>query len=33
VGCEWRQLAGHAERVLQRWIDQAQKRRRLLALG
>ena len=33
VGCEWRQLAGPAERVLQRWIDQAQKRRRLLALG
>ena len=33
VGCEWRLLAGHAERVLQRWIDQAQKRRRLLALG
>jgi len=32
VGCEWRQLASHAERVLQRWIDQAQKRRRMLTL-
>ena len=34
VGCEWRPLGGHAERALQRWIDQAQKRRRrLLTLG
>jgi c-di-GMP-binding flagellar brake protein YcgR len=33
VGCEWRPLAGPAERLLQRWIDQAQKRRRLLALA
>ncbi len=32
LGCEWVQLSGNAERVLQRWIDQAQKRRRLLAL-
>ena len=32
VGCEW-QLAGPAERSLQRWIDQTQKRRRLLTLG
>lgn len=30
VGCEW-QLAGSAERALQQWIDQAQKRQRLLA--
>ena len=33
LGCEWRQLSGAAERTLQRWIDQAQKRRRLLSLG
>lgn len=32
LGCEWRELGGGAERVLQRWIDQAQKRRRLLTL-
>jgi len=32
VGCEWHKLGGSAERVLQRWIDQTQKRRRLLAL-
>ena len=32
LGCEWLQLGGNAERVLQRWIDQAQKRRRLLSL-
>ena len=32
LGCEWRALSGTAERVLQRWIDQAQKRRRLLSL-
>lgn len=31
VGCEWR-LAGSGERSLQRWIDQAQKRRRLMSL-
>lgn len=32
LGCEWQRLAGSAERVLQRWIDQTQKRRRLLSL-
>jgi flagellar brake protein len=32
LGCEWVQLSGAAERVLQRWIDQAQKRRRMLSL-
>jgi c-di-GMP-binding flagellar brake protein YcgR len=32
LGCEWVQLSGQAERVLQRWIDHAQKRRRLLSL-
>ena len=32
LGCEWQRLGGNAERVLQRWIDQTQKRRRLLAL-
>ncbi len=32
LGCEWQQLSGQAERVLQRWIDHTQKRRRLLAL-
>ena len=32
LGCEWHKLGGGAERVLQRWIDQTQKRRRLLAL-
>jgi flagellar brake protein len=33
VGCEWTPLAGTAERALQRYIDQTQKRRRLLSLG
>lgn len=33
LGCEWQALAPGAERVLQRWIDQAQKRRRLLSLA
>ncbi len=33
VGCEWLALGGAAERTLQRWIDQLQKRRRQLALG
>lgn len=33
LGCEWMSLPAPAERLLQRWIDQAQKRRRLLALG
>lgn len=32
LGCEWQQLPGPAERVLQRWIDRTQQRRRLLAL-
>jgi len=32
LGCEWQRLAGSAERDLQRWIDQSQKRRRLLSL-
>ncbi len=32
MGCQWSPLAAAAERVLQRWIDQAQKRRRLLSL-
>lgn len=32
LGCEWRPLPGTAARDLQRWIDQAQKRRRLLSL-
>jgi hypothetical protein len=31
IGCEWQALAGPAERVLQRWIDRAQQRQRLLA--
>ncbi len=31
LGCEWQQLSGQATRVLQRWIDHTQKRRRLLA--
>ncbi|MDP1902191.1 MAG: flagellar brake protein [Rubrivivax sp.] len=33
LGCEWKPLNHGAERVLQRWIDRAQQRRRLLALG
>lgn len=33
LGCAWQPLAGPAERTLQRWIDQAQKRQRLLAQG
>ena len=33
LGCAWQPLTGAAERTLQRWIDQAQKRRRLLSLG
>ncbi len=32
LGCEWMQLSGSAERVLQRWIDHTQKRRRMLSL-
>jgi flagellar brake protein len=30
IGCEWQQLDGTAQRALQRYIDQTQKRRRLL---
>ena len=32
LGCEWQRLGGNAARVLQRWIDQTQKRRRLQVL-
>ena len=31
LGCEWQRLSGSAQRLLQRWIDQTQKRRRLSA--
>ena len=33
LGCQWSQLAASGQRVLQRYIDQTQKRRRLLSLG
>jgi c-di-GMP-binding flagellar brake protein YcgR len=33
LGCEWGPLGGESERALQRWIDQTQKRRRLLSAG
>jgi c-di-GMP-binding flagellar brake protein YcgR len=33
IGCEWHALSSGAERVLQRYIDQTQKRRRLLSLS
>lgn len=33
LGCEWKGLLGASERALQRWIDQMQKRRRMLARG
>ena len=33
LGCAWAALDGMSERVLQRWIDTAQKRRRLLPLA
>jgi c-di-GMP-binding flagellar brake protein YcgR len=33
IGCEWMRLPASAERTLQRYIDQTQKRRRLLSLG
>ena len=33
LGCELRELDGSAERALQRYIDNTQKRRRLLSLG
>ena len=32
LGCEWQIQGGPGERVLQYWIDQTQKRRRLLSL-
>jgi hypothetical protein len=32
IGCELQRLDGDAQRTLQRYIDQTQKRRRLLAL-
>jgi len=32
LGCEWVDLGGNAGRVLQRYIDQTQKRRRLLEM-
>lgn len=32
LGCEWGKLDGAAQRALQRYIDQTQKRRRLLSL-
>lgn len=32
LGCAWQPLSAGAERTLQRWIDQAQKRRRLLSI-
>jgi c-di-GMP-binding flagellar brake protein YcgR len=31
VGCEWQRLAGANERALNRYIEQTQKRRRMLA--
>jgi c-di-GMP-binding flagellar brake protein YcgR len=31
IGCEWKALPGASERVLQRWIDRAQQRQRLLS--
>ncbi len=33
LGCEWAQIDGAAQRALQRYIDQTQKRQRLLSLG
>jgi c-di-GMP-binding flagellar brake protein YcgR len=33
IGCEWLPLTAAAERALQRYIDQTQKRRRLMATG
>lgn len=32
LGCEWQKLPGASERTLQRWIDQTQKRSRMLSL-
>jgi c-di-GMP-binding flagellar brake protein YcgR len=33
VGCEWQQLQPASTRTLQRWIDGAQRRRRLMTAG
>jgi c-di-GMP-binding flagellar brake protein YcgR len=33
LGCEWKRLPSGDERLLQRWIDRTQQRRRLLTLG
>lgn len=33
IGCAWHPLSADAARALQRWIDQTQKRTRLLSLG
>ncbi len=33
LGCEWRALTPAGERVLQRWIDRTQQRRRMLTLS
>lgn len=33
VGCEWSRLDAEAERALQRWVNQTQKRQRLLTLS
>jgi c-di-GMP-binding flagellar brake protein YcgR len=33
LGCQWQKIDGSAQRALQRYIDQTQKRRRLLSLG
>ena len=33
LGCLWHTLDGEARRALQRWIDNAQRRQRLLSLG
>jgi c-di-GMP-binding flagellar brake protein YcgR len=33
LGCEWHGIDGAAQRALQRYIDQTQKRRRLMALA
>jgi flagellar brake protein len=33
LGCEWQRIEGHALRALQRYIDDMQKRRRLLLLS
>jgi hypothetical protein len=32
IGCEWSRLNAEAERALQRWVNQTQKRQRLLTL-